>query len=301
MSENLTIINQEYKEWLATLGFSHSIVYNYNFSVRDFFNWLDTQGVSQINKLTAKHITTYFNYLQIRPNKRRKGGLSTAHLNKTFDAIDKLMEFMHQIGMHTAPNPTNYRIEQDKQERVNNIHPFTKEEIKELQNNISKTYPKYHFEKREKKQEQLKLIFALFYGCGIRRTEGMNLEVTDINFDTKTLFIRQGKNYKDRIIPLSTGVYKVLENYVYNFRNLQKITHRKLFIHSSCGLTNSLKDLQKITPNKVIQSKRLTFHILRHSIATQLLQNGVSIENIAQFLGHSSLESTQIYTHIVNR
>lgn len=86
---------------------------------------------------------------------------------------------------------------------------------------------------------QLNIIFALYYGCGLRRTEGMKLKISDINFDNKTLFVHQGK--------------------------------------------------------------KLTFHILRHTIATHLLQNNVSIENIAQFLGHSSLESAQIYTHIINR
>jgi len=309
MNENFKVINDEYKQWLDTLGFSHSIVYGYNFSARDFFDYLDLNGLHHVKQLTNTHINNYFSFLQTRPNKRRKGGLSTAHLNKNFDAIDKLMEFLNQMGMHTSPSPTNYRIEEDKQERINKIEPFTKEEIKELQDNITKTYDNYYFEKREKKQEQLKLIFALFYGCGIRRTEGMKLEITDINFDNKTIFIRQGKNYKDRIIPISKGVYEVLKNYIYNFRNFQKTTHKNLFIHSSCSLANSLKDLQEITQNKAssaelcrsIQSKKIGFHLLRHSIATHLLQNGVSIENIAQFLGHSSLESTQIYTHIINR
>ncbi len=301
MTDNFTAMNQAYKEWLDTLGFSHSIVYDFNFRARDLFTWLGVQGIAHINEITNKHISTYFDHLQNRPNKRRQGGLSVAYLNKTFAAIDKLLEFLHQMGLHTAPLPTNYRIEQDKQIRVDNIQPFTQEEIRLLQANIPKTYPNYHFEKRERKHEQLELVFALFYGCGIRRTEGMRLEVTDLDFDTRTIFIRQGKNYKDRIMPMSTGVYKVLESYVYNFRNLQKVGHDRLFIHSECSLANSLKHLQSITQNKAIQGKRLTFHILRHSIATHLLQNGVSIENIAQFLGHSSLESTQIYTHIVNR
>ncbi len=301
MSANFTVINQAYKDWLDTLGFSHAIVYDFNFRARDFFNWLSLQGIAHINSITNKHISTYFDYLQTRPNKRRQGGLSIAYLNKTFTAIDKLLEFLHQMELHTAPLPTNYRIEQDKQLRVENIQPFTQQEIKLLQAHIPKIYPNYHFEKRERKHEQLKLVFALFYGCGIRRTEGMKLEVTDLNFDRRSLFIKQGKNYKDRIIPMSAGVYKVLEQYVYNFRNFQKVEHKRLFIHSECSLANSLKDLQRITQNKAIQGKKLAFHILRHSIATHLLQNGVSIENIAQFLGHSSLESTQIYTHIVNR
>jgi integrase/recombinase XerD len=214
-------------------------------------------------------------------------------------ALDKFCEFLHQIGMETAPIPTNYRIRQEKNERIYKIETLSKEEINELKASIDKTYSHFSFIEKEAKQEQLKLVFALFYGCGIRRTEGANLQIDDIDFEKKTIFIRQGKNYKDRIIPMSTGVYKALENYIYNFRNTIKIKHKKLFIHSIGTVSDSLKELQNVCENETIKSKRITLHILRHSIATHLLQNGMSIENIALFLGHSSLESTQIYTHLV--
>jgi integrase/recombinase XerD len=65
-------------------------------------------------------------------------------------------------------------------------------------------------------------------------------------------------------------------------------------------LHTTLKEVQQVTENEQIQEKRLYFHILRHSMATHLLQNGMDIESIARFLGHNSLVSTQVYTHIVN-
>jgi len=99
---------------------------------------------------------------------------------------------------------------------------------------------------------------------------------------------------------MSDNVYKALQNYLYNFRNSIKCGHNRLFVQSSVGLGKDLKYLHSQC-NEQIQSKRLSFHILRHSIATHLLQNGMSVENIARFLGHGCLESTQIYTHIVNR
>jgi integrase/recombinase XerD len=80
---------------------------------------------------------------------------------------------------------------------------------------------------------------------------------------------------------------------------LQNLNNRRLFINTTGTLNNSLKDLQQATNCEAIKNKRLTLHILRHSIATHLLQNGMSIESIALFLGHSSLESTQIYTHLI--
>lgn len=293
-------IQKEYTLWLSTLGFSNGLIYDYKFRAKDFFEWLQTQNIQAIQQINHRNINTYFEHLQTRPNQRRKqGGLSASHLNHNFMAVDKLLEFLHQMGLQTAPIPTNFRIKPDKQQRINNIQPFTKEEIKTLQTNIENTYSELPFKIREAKQEQLKLIFALYYGCGLRRTEGFKLTVNDIDFERKTIFIRQGKNYKDRIVPINTGIYKALEHYVYNFRNMLKLKHKRLFVNTTGTLNDSLKDLQKITDSESIQNKRLTLHILRHSIATHLLQNGMSIESIALFLGHSSLESTQIYTHLV--
>jgi integrase/recombinase XerD len=214
-------------------------------------------------------------------------------------AIDKLLEFLHQMGMSAAPTPTNHRIKPDKEQRIKNIQPLTQQEIKTLQANIINTYSNLSFIQQERKHEQLKLIFALYYGCGLRRTEGFKLTVNDIDFDKKTIFIKQGKNYKDSIIPMNTSVCKALEHYIYNFRNLQKVNHKRLFIQSVGKVADSLQELQNVCGDEAIQSKRLTLHILRHSIATHLLQNGMSIESIARFLGHTSLESTQIYTHLV--
>jgi integrase/recombinase XerD len=299
MTRNFTEIWTEYVRWLDTLGFSNGLIYDYKGRIKDFIEWLESNQVSDIKNFTQKHLSAYSEYLQSRKNKRRGGGLGTSHLNHNFMALDKFCEFLHQIGMDTAPIPQNYRIRQEKNERIYKIETLTKEEIKTLQDNIINTYKQMTFIEKEAKQEQLKLVFALFYGCGIRRTEGANLQIDDIDFEKKTIFIRQGKNYKDRIIPMSTGVYKAIENYIYNFRNTKKLKHKRLFINSIGTVSDSLKELQNTCENETLKSKRLTLHILRHSIATHLLQNGMSIENIALFLGHSSLESTQIYTHLV--
>jgi integrase/recombinase XerD len=295
LNENYNSIKNEYSVWLNTLGFSNGVVLDYRDRVRDFFEWLQNKNVHQINLANQKHIENYFEYLQVRKNKRNNQALSISHLNHNFLAIDKLCEYLHQMGLHTAPTPTNYRLKPDKEQRIKNIQPLTKEEIKTLQNNISNTYSHFNFKQREPKQEELKLIFALYYGCGLRRNEGYKLTVNNIDFEKKTIFIKQGKNYKDRIIPMNTGVLKALEHYIYNFRNLQKLPHKRLFISTAGTLNNSLQHLQKLTDI----DKKLTLHILRHSIATHLLQNGMSIESIALFLGHSSLESTQLYTHFI--
>ena len=66
------------------------------------------------------------------------------------------------------------------------------------------------------------------------------------------------------------------------------------------SVANRVKAIIEATENETLQEKHITLHTLRHSIATHLLENKVSIQSISQFLGHSSLESTQLYTHLIN-
>ena len=300
MNNSFREINKQYTTWLDTLGFSSGVVKDYNARVRDFLEWLETQSLNQINAVNQKHISQYFNYLENRPNKRYKGRLlSVSHLNHNFIAVDKLLEFLHGQGLQSAPVPTNYRMPVDKDERIRKIETLTQTEIKTLYSAIEQTYPKLNFAHREQKHYQLKLIFALYYGCGLRLSEGAKLRLQDIDFERKTVFVEKGKNYKDRIIPMSEGVYKELQNYIYNFRSTLKLPHNRLFINVKNDLNKLLKEVQSVCEDEQIQQKRLSMHVLRHSIATHLLQNGMSVENISLFLGHSSLESTQIYTHLV--
>lgn len=298
MNTAYKIILNEYLLWLDTLGYSDELVRCCRLSVKVFFEWLEEKQIQSINQLTGKHITDYHAYLETRPNKKYKGRLlSVAHLNKTFFAIDKLLEFLHQYGVTNIPVPTNRRMVIDQQARILKIETLTQQEIKTLYNCIPDTYPSLPFAERQAKQAELKAIFALFYGCGLRRSEGYKLRLKDIDFDRKTVFVEQGKNYKDRIIPMSAGVYKELQDYVYNYRRATK--NNCLFDCHKAVLGNKLKYLQSYCGDENIKAKRLSLHVLRHSIATHLLQNGMSIENIALFLGHSSLDTTQIYTHLI--
>ena len=292
----------EYLQWLDTLGYSNDVIDCGKVSVRAFFGWLEEKQIYSINLLTNRHITEYRNYLETRPNKVFKGRLlSAAHLNKNFIAIDKLLEFLHQYGMNNAPVPVKKYMVTTEQERIQKIIPFTQQEIKTLYDCIPKTYAKkVLFKERQAKQYELKLILTLLYGCGLRRSEAYNLQIQDVDFDKKTVFVKQGKNYKDRVVPMSAGVYKDLQDYIYNFRNKLKLNHNRLIFSDEQMLRLRLKHLQRACDDENIQAKRITPHLLRHSIATHLLQNGMSLENIALFLGHSSLDSTQIYTHIVN-
>jgi len=301
MNPSYKAILTEYLSWLDTLGYSEKMTASCLSAIKEFFEWIEEKQIHGINQLTDKHINTYRSYLETRANKRRKGYLLSAnHLNKIFIAIDKLLEFLHQYGMENAPLPLRRLIKTDKTERIFKITTFTQQEIKTLYDHIPDTYPNLPAAHRQAIHYELKLAFALFYGCGLRRSEGFNLQIHNVDFDRKTVFVEQGKNYKDRIIPMSAGVYRELQDYVYNYRHRLKLNHSRLFAGEIQAQILRLKHLQKICGDEQIKSKRLTLHTLRHSIATHLLQNGMSVENIALFLGHSSLDSTQIYTHLIN-
>ena len=300
MNTHFTAIQKEYVSWLETLNFTPTTTSGLGFRLVDFFEWLEHKNITSINCITQNHLTAFLEYQQTRPNTRYKDQIiSQAYVNIYAIAIDKFCEFLHQMKAKVTIVPTNYRTAHDEAGRINKIEPFTIEEIKLLQEKINDIYPHFKHEHRTLKQEQLKLAFALYYGCGLRKSEGYNLTLKEIDFNRKTVFVKQGKGYKDRIIPMSEGVYKTLQNYVYNFRNQIKCGHNRLFVQSIAIVHEDLKHLQNLCDEQI--NKRLYFHILRHSIATHLLQNGMSVENIAKFLGHSCLDSTQIYTHIINR
>ena len=300
MNTSYKEIAKEYAMWLNVLGYSNDFVCGCKLLIYAFFEWLDKKHIQGINLLTDKNIKEYYTYSETRQNKHHKGRLlGVSQLNHIFFAIDKLLEFLHQYGVTSAPTPTNKRLKIDQQERINKIETLTQKEVKNLYNCISSTYLDLTFEQRQIKQYELKLIFALFYGCGLRYSEGYNLQIKDVDFDRKTIFVRQGKNYKDRIIPMNNNVCSTIKDYIYNYRKTYKVNHNRLFICKKSTLHCNLKYLQSVCNDENIKAKRLSLHVLRHSIATHLLQNGMSIENIALFLGHTSLDTTQIYTHLV--
>jgi integrase/recombinase XerD len=149
-------------------------------------------------------------------------------------------------------------------------------------------------------------MLAIYYGCGLRRNEGVCLNVGDINFDRALVHVRKGKNYKERFVPISKASLKYLQDYIYDYRPelLHGSKAEALFLGyygkrmGGQSLLLRLKYLQQQTENLDLIEKEIGLHTLRHSIATHLLQAGMKLEYIARFLGHGSLESTQIYTHL---
>lgn len=130
-------------------------------------------------------------------------------------------------------------------------------------------------------------MLSLYYGCGLRRQEGLQLQAADIDWKRNYLHVKEGKGRKNRIIPITKKIASDLQAII------QEDQSRLL----PYGRTTILNRLKKLADQAGI-TKNVTIHGLRHSIATHLLEAGMTLEQISIFLGHSSLETTQIYTRI---
>jgi len=142
-----------------------------------------------------------------------------------------------------------------------------------------------------------KLIISLAYGAGLRVSEIINLKVQNINLDELTIHIKEAKGKKDRITLLPEKLVNDLR-VILSGKNTDEV----VFI-SERGGKLAERTAQKIFENALSKTditKKATFHSLRHSFATHLLENGTDIRYVQELLGHSNIRTTQIYTHVTN-
>jgi len=142
-------------------------------------------------------------------------------------------------------------------------------------------------------------IFILLYTSGIRVSEIAQLKLSDIDFKNNK-FVVHGKGNKMRIAYFDDGTKKVINRYLDEFRSKYKIDDEYLFIGiRGEGLSKtSYRRIVKEIGEEYASTKGIHPHMLRHSFATHLLDNGADIRNVQELLGHSSISATQIYTHV---
>ena len=133
---------------------------------------------------------------------------------------------------------------------------------------------------------------SLLYSAGLRVSELVNLKVQDLNFQDKTGWVRRGKGAKDRVFAISETLSKDLEEYI------KERNHTYIFSKDDPLTTRNIQKIIKGMRERASINKKITPHTLRHSFATHLLEQGNDIRLIQAMLGHASLSTTQVYTHI---
>jgi integrase/recombinase XerD len=292
-----------FKKWLDVLGYSSGMVQGVPVLIREFLFFLETdQKVKQITQLRGKHIRSYYAYVSSRSNQRSGGALSSNYINKHLQAVEKFLEYLHHRGVENLPSMT-VRLEKVEHKAIT---PLTVEEIKHL---FDLTQKESQSPQEEAIQARDRVMLVCFYSLGLRRNEAVNLQLNDINLDTRVVHIRRGKNYKARFVPLNKTNAQYLQAYIFDHRLLltPSKTLDALFISktgapmTSGALYGRLKLLIVQSDHTALLEKTISPHTLRHSVATHLLQAGMGLEKVSRFLGHSSLESTQLYTHLIEK
>ncbi len=300
---NYQILEKGFKSWLATLGYAESTVYGHPRQLREFLVWLECQGHTQIIEVNQQLTADFIRYFKGRPNQRRTGGLSIAHVNKQIDTLNKFFKYLNNTGQYNQNDLSRtgfgITLKKQKEEEIKKREILTKQEIQQLYNATDNS----PIGMRDR------AMLAVYYGCGIRKREGLELEISDVLFERRLLYVRKAKNGHERYVPINLKALQDLEIYIYSARSLlldDNYHSDSLFISErgreieGQSLSYRLKILKEKTGNPELQNRTFGLHALRHSIATHLLQAGMELENIALFLGHKTLDSTQLYTHLIN-
>jgi integrase/recombinase XerD len=312
-SQQYNYLLKAYQENLQILGYAAGTVQSWPVHVREFLHWLEVNGVQGVAGIESHHISSFIMHIKSRTNKRCKGtALSSSSINKIINAVNVFIKFLNSSGKYVAAN-TAERAEASVSERS----ILTVAEIKQL-------YEATYLPQRENTAaygQRDRAMIAIFYGCGLRRSEGIQLNTGDVDLVKRLVFVRRGKGNKQRYVPIAAKHAEDLKEYIENGREWMMQQHDNtwhqqrhgkpydkkpetdtaaFFISIQGQRMQSFYQRLALMKDRAGIQKPLTLHGLRHSIATHLLQSGMDIEAIAKFLGHSSLVSTQIYTHIIN-
>jgi len=289
-SAEYKLLLQSFTEWLQLLNYSPLSIPTHTTALKDFLHYQEATGKLLLEQLTASDANHFIEYLQSKIGERTHKGLSNGHINKHIQSLKLFSKYIRETG-RSIVGFTLQRLE----ERKSKPAWLTKDEVQRLYDTISDDILGIRD----------KAMLAIFYGCGLRLNEGASIELSDINQTSKVLHVRKGKHYKERFVPIAQKNFEEIKLYVDYARPqlLQKKETTALFIDANKGHPVQRESLYvriKKLVKKAGIKKKVGTHTLRHSIATHLLQSGMKLERIQQFLGHGNLDSTQIYTHLVN-
>jgi integrase/recombinase XerC len=242
-----------------------------------------------LNKYDSNSIQT-INYTQIRSwiVSLVEKGLSNRSINRKISALNTYYKFLLKLGdISTNPLAKHKALKTSKKLQV----PFSESEIKMVLDD-------FNFE-NDFEGVRDKLIIELFYSTGMRRIELIELKLVNINLDSKTLKVL-GKRNKERILPLLDSVVQTLKLYLKLRSELSILIDKEHLFLTKNGVKIYETLVYRIINeyfSKASTKVKKSPHILRHSFATHLLNQGADLNAVKELLGHSSLAATQVYTH----
>lgn len=281
----------DYARHLERVGYNPFTIKMLPSLVREFFHQIEQTGIKSLEEVTPKVISSHYRYLKERPCKGRPGSLSDSMLHGHLWAIRILFSFLQSEGRIGADPFSLLSFPSPKKQQR---EVLTREEIEKLYTAAESLLDR--------------AILGLFYGLGLRKSEAQELNLRDISFKSRLLYVRSGKGKRRRVVPVTAKVAEDLKKYYYQervmtLRKSKDPEREKAFILNKRGermLGESYwRRLRYLVLKSGIENPgRITLHSLRHSIATHLLGSGLSVEQVRDFLGHTSLESTQVYTRV---
>ena len=211
--------------------------------------------------------------------------VSNRSINRKISSLKSFYKYLQKTGdLEVNPLAKHRALKVPKKVQI----PFTSKEVEDVLNTIS--------EENDFTSLRNKLIVELFYSTGIRRIELINLKVKDVDTTNKLLKVL-GKRNKERFVPILESVNRTILKYL-QIRNLKASNSDDFFITDSGNKVYETLVYRIINSyfSKVSSKVKKSPHILRHSFATHLLNEGADLNSVKELLGHSSLASTQVYT-----
>lgn len=217
-----------------------------------------------------------------------ESGISNVSINRKISSLKSYYKFLMRIKqIDISPLLKHKALKTSKKIQI----PFSEKELDLVLNQLS--YPDGYEGLRDK------LIIEMFYTTGIRRAELINLKVNSVDLSKQTLKVL-GKRNKERIVPLLPVVLNQINVFLIERNKIQNINDSDYFFLTKKGVKLDDMFVYRMINyyfSNVSEKVKKSPHILRHTFATHLLNNGADLNSVKELLGHSSLASTQVYTH----
>ena len=242
----------------------------YRVDVTEFCQWLDSQGTA----LDDVDVRTLVEYVGLLGSGRRPGGrLAPATISRKLAAVRAFLR--HSLGAARVPDA---RLGPRRGRRLPDA-PRREAVDKELAS----------LEGEGPLPLRNRALVELVYSAGLRSAEAVGLDLGDVDFEQELVHVRRGKGAKDRVVPLGEEAAQWVARYLHDARpELARGANDALFL-SVTGKRLDTSTLRRLIPHP---------HRLRHAFATHLLEGGADLRTIQELLGHSSLSTTQIYSHV---